>query len=132
MSIFHWLRELVSPRPKIPALYFNSPDSALEYAGKYLITDISEGNVLPCVVDAVQRSPTVGWIGAIRLPCALGRLEYLAAFMGDESPEPLVGRLCAALIGPQVTLGDKKHTVIVVAELEPTWHESGWKISRRL
>jgi len=123
------LRYLFAKKPKMPDLYFKSPEEALEFVDKFGNYQIEEGKTVDCIVDTIQYVEMVGWSCSIRTPDNINRI---AVFAHNHNYQELIGSLCAALIGKQVPFGPRKHTFIVIAELEPTFTDTGWKVVREL
>ena len=111
-------------------LHFKDAKSSLEYCCKYLDTTLKEGEFTPCVVVAVSSSKESEVFAVIDIPTNAGTERSIAAFSTSETPPTIVGKLCAAMIGPALEKDDAP-TFLIFAELEPTWSEGSWKIKRR-
>lgn len=125
-----WIKRLFT-KPSVPALYFKDAQAAFEYASIYLDNSISEGKVIPCLVDDVIFTTNSGWIAHIRLPSILGGIEKIAALPNNDNYKNLKGKLCAAYVGPTASIGNNENAIIVFAELKPELSNSGWKISKK-
>lgn len=117
-------------QPSVPALHFKDAKSALEYSCKYMDTSLKDGELTPCIVVATSSSKESGTFAVVDIPTAAGIKRSVAAFLSNEAPPAVAGKLCAAMIGPVIEPTDTP-TFLIVAELEPTWSDGSWKVKRR-
>ncbi|AZE10437.1 hypothetical protein [Pseudomonas chlororaphis] len=114
----------------LPVLHFKDGKSAIEYACKYMDTSLIENELTPCLVIATSQSKESGAFAVIQVPTDEGPKKSTAAFLSENVPADIAGRLCAALIGPTNEQTGAPH-LLLCAELEPTWCNGAWKVKRR-
>lgn len=117
--------------PAPPAqLHFKDGAAALEYICKYMDTALVENELTPCLVVATSRSKDSGSFAVINIPTDGGPKKSTAAFLSEDVPTEIAGKLCAAMIGP-VNPSTGEPVFMLCAELEPTWSGGAWKVRRR-
>lgn len=115
--------------PFAPALHFKDAKSALDYSCKYMDTSFKDGEFTPCIVVATSSSKEAGLFAVIDVPSSSGLKRCVGEFSTETAPDRVAGKLCAAMIGPPVDGADLP-AFLIFAELEPTWSNGAWKISR--
>lgn len=117
------------PAKSMP-LHFKDAKSAFEYSCKYMNCDLSPDQVTPCLVISTSKSDQAGSFAVIDIPTDSGPKRAIAAFMGASIPSDIVGKFCAAYIGPaDSTTGVTPY--LLCGELSLTWQDGAWGLKRR-
>lgn len=132
-KIFLWIstgnQPTNAPVKPIP-LHFKDAKSAFEYSCKYMNCDLSPDQVTPCLVISTSKSDQSGSFAVIDIPTDSGPKRAVAAFMGSSIPSDIVGKFCAAYIGPaDPATGATPY--LLCGELSLTWQDGAWGLKRR-
>lgn len=112
-------------------LYFKDDRSAFEYACKYQRYELIKDKFLPCLVEAVSTPADGKTVGVIKIPHDGEEVTTIATFLSSGSHHQLEGTLCVAVVDDLIeSVGVP--ALMVVAQLNPEWDVSGWKIKHRL
>ncbi|MCO7503173.1 MULTISPECIES: hypothetical protein [unclassified Pseudomonas] len=134
-KFFDWIanggkkNKIIAAEKNHAELYFKDAKSVLEYSCKYMDTSLNEGEFTPCIVVATSSSRTAGTFAVIDIPSDQGIRRGVAAFSTQDTPSDVVGKLCAAMIGPMIDETGSPG-LLLFAELEPTWQNGSWKVKR--
>ncbi|MDH0303470.1 MULTISPECIES: hypothetical protein [unclassified Pseudomonas] len=110
---------------------FKDASSALEHACKHAPGTLLPGQITPCLVICANSSGQSLGLAVIDIPTSDGPKRTTAAFTSNVLPSDIIGRLCAARVGPaDPETGVPSH--LICGEFSLTWRDGAWQMRHQL